>query len=239
MSIAPKFGNLTEQAYFTIRDGILCGKLPFGTPLSRRKLAAELGISIVPVGDALQRLENEGLVESRPRIGTRVLVPTAKSIRGHYVVREALETQSARLFSEKSSSAERDQLIRLAKDLDARYELCRDGSPSEDQRYDVHKHHVRLHMFIAQCTGCDELCEAIERNKVLEFNWLYDVATEPKFPPAGWHTKLAGSLVIGDVAAADAGMREHVRYRLDEVLEQLSPYFERPDETIRRFSARG
>lgn len=236
MSIAAKAGSLTEQAYFTIRDGILCGRLPFGSPLSRRKLAAELGISIVPVGDALQRLESEGLVESRPRIGTRVLVPTAKSIRGHYVVREALESQSARLFAEKASAAERKQLVRLAKDLDAKYESCRGGSPGEGQLYDVHKHHVRLHMFIAQCTGCDELCHAIERNKVLEFNWLYDVATGPKYPPRGWHSKLAAGLTKGVVETADTSMREHVRYRLDEVLEQLSPYFERTEHVMRRFA---
>jgi DNA-binding GntR family transcriptional regulator len=54
------------HAYLLIRDRILRGELPFGTGLSRRTLAAEIGIAIVPVGDALQRPESEGLVESRP-----------------------------------------------------------------------------------------------------------------------------------------------------------------------------
>src|SRR5688500_17900249 len=94
--------NLTEEAYQCIRGGILSGALPFGAILSRRVIAEQLKISIVPVGDALQRLEGDGLVESRPRVGTRVRIPTAKAIRGHFILREALETQSARIFAEQA-----------------------------------------------------------------------------------------------------------------------------------------
>ena len=50
-----------------IRDRILKGEIPLGAELSRRKLAAELGMSLLPVAEGLQRLENDELVESRPR----------------------------------------------------------------------------------------------------------------------------------------------------------------------------
>src|ERR1700687_602244 len=92
--------SLNEQAYDAIRDAILAGKLPPGSPLSRRRLAEELGMSTLPIADALSRLENEDLVESRARAGTRVRIPTADQVRGNYIVREALETHSARLFAE-------------------------------------------------------------------------------------------------------------------------------------------
>ena len=59
---------------------------------------------MVPVGEALQRLESDGLVESRPRSGT-VVDAFREDVRGHYVVREALETQAARLFAEKATAA--------------------------------------------------------------------------------------------------------------------------------------
>ena len=74
-------------------------------------------MSVVPVSDALQRLSSEGLVESWPRVGTRVRIPTAQDIRGHYVVREALESQSARLFAQKSSPEERAEIQILARTL--------------------------------------------------------------------------------------------------------------------------
>jgi GntR family transcriptional regulator, rspAB operon transcriptional repressor len=219
-------GNLTEHAYLLIRDRILRGELPFGTGLSRRALAEQLGISIVPVGDALQRLESDGLVESRPRVGTRVRIPTASSIRGHYVLREALEAQAARLFAEKASGAERDEIRRLAAQLDEMYSLPSPEDPSGRERlYEVHRYHMRFHMRVAECTGCEELYEAVEKNQVLVFNWLYDAALPNPRPPEGWHGELAAELVAGDPDKADAAMRRHTSYRMEDVLQRMEPYF--------------
>ena len=110
--------SLSEMVYKNLRMRILSGEIPLGSPLSRRQVAAEYGVSIVPVGEALQRLQTEELVESRPRVGTRVRIPTAADVRGHYTVREALETHSARLFAEKASPAERTEILGLAGWLD-------------------------------------------------------------------------------------------------------------------------
>ncbi|HWB98575.1 MAG TPA: GntR family transcriptional regulator [Bryobacteraceae bacterium] len=219
-------GNLTEQVYLTIRDRILRGELTFGTVLSRRMLAEELNVSIVPVGDALQRLEGDGLVESRPRVGTRVRIPTARAIRGHYILREALESQAARIFSEKASPEEREEIRRLANQLDGLYSLAAaDDEGGQERSYEIHRFHMRFHMRIAECTGCDELCQAVEKNQVLIFNWLYDTALGNAAPPAGWHSQLAEALLTGDPEAADAAMRRHTRYRMEEVLAQMEPYF--------------
>jgi DNA-binding GntR family transcriptional regulator len=230
-------GNLTEQAYLTIRDRILRGDLAFGTSLSRRSLAEEMGISIVPVGDALQRLENDGLVESRPRIGTRVRIPTAKSIRGHYILREALETQAARIFTEKASTDEKEEIRRMANQLDGLYAMMNPDAPRE-RVADLHRFHMRFHMRIAECTGCDELCQAIEKNQVLVFNWLYDTALGNQQPPPAWHAQLAEALVRGEVEAADSAMRRHTRYRMDEVLQSMEPYFGFTEARLNTFSKR-
>jgi GntR family transcriptional regulator, rspAB operon transcriptional repressor len=224
-------GNLTENAYRFIRDRILRGELPFGARLSRRVLAGELGISIVPVGDALQRLETDGLVESRPRVGTRVRLPTARAIRGHFVLREALESQSARIFAEKATPAQHDEIRRMAAELDALYAaIAQDpaaAAPADasyrQRLFELHELHMRFHMRVAECTDCDELCRAIEKNQVLVFNWLYDTAFGNQTPPPGWHTELAGALTAGSVDVADAAMRRHTRYRMDELLQRVEP----------------
>jgi GntR family transcriptional regulator, rspAB operon transcriptional repressor len=216
-------GSLTEHAYRDIRDKILRGELPFGAPLSRRGLAEELGISIVPVGDALQRLESEGLVESRPRVGTRVRIPTTKTVRGHFVLREALETQSARIFAEKASSQEREEILARAAELDRLYQESADeAESSRDSLYHLHQIHMQFHMRIAECSGCDELCQAIEKNQVLIFNWLYDIALGNPAPVPRWHAQLAEALVSGDPLIADAAMRRHTSYRMEELLQQLA-----------------
>src|ERR1035437_1780614 len=218
-------GNLTEYAYLLIRDRILRGELPFGAGLSRRALAQDLGISIVPVGDALQRLENEGLVESRPRVGTRVRIPTPNAIRGHYILREALESQAARIFVEKASPNEREEIKHLASQLDDHNALLAATEGTSELTFQVHTLHMRFHMRIAECTGCDELCQAVEKNQVLVFNWLYDTSLGNQPPPPGWHLHVAEALVSGDPEIADAAMRRHTRYRVEEVLQRMEPYF--------------
>ena len=89
--------SLSNRANQQIRDEILSGDLSIGDILSRRRLAERLKMSFLPITEALGRLETEGLVESRPRIGTRVRVPTEQDIRDSSVIREALESQAARL----------------------------------------------------------------------------------------------------------------------------------------------
>ncbi|MEO7649170.1 MAG: GntR family transcriptional regulator, partial [Bryobacteraceae bacterium] len=111
--------SLSETAYTYVRERILSGGYPLGFPLSRRKVAEELGVSLVPVAEALNRLEAEGLVESQPRAGTRVRIPSVQEIRGHYLVREALESQAARLFAQMAGQPEKQELRRLAAQLDA------------------------------------------------------------------------------------------------------------------------
>ena len=222
----PFRGNLTGQVYLSIRDRILRGELPFGTPLSRRRLAHEIGTSIVPIGDALQRLESEGLVESRPRVGTRVRIPTPKSVRGHYILREALETQAARIFAERAGAQERESLRKLAAELDQQQAaVTEENTRSAEQMFDAHRLHMRFHMRIAEASGCDELYDAIERNQVLVFNWLFDNTLKRPAPPPNWHTILTNALSTGDPDTADAAMRRHTRFRMDEVLESLEPYF--------------
>src|SRR5216683_4813765 len=91
--------TLAGEAYGIIRQRILRGEVAIGQVISRRKVAAELGMSFLPVSEAFLRLEFEGLLESRPRAGTRVRIPSREDVRGHYLVREALEVEAARLFA--------------------------------------------------------------------------------------------------------------------------------------------
>jgi len=213
--------SLAVRAYLAIREEILRGQLRPGTPLSRRRLARELGMSIVPVAEALRRLEGDGLVESRPRAGTRVRVPTEKDVRELYELREALESQSARLFAERATPGQRLELGRLARHVDAFFVRLATRGDDPAFGFKVHSHHVRLHMHIAEHAGSDLLRQMIERNHVLILNWLFDVAGRRTPLPPHFHAELAGVLVAGDPGRADAAMRAHVRYGFEEVSGRL------------------
>src|SRR4030081_1839111 len=110
--------SLAAEAYGVVRQRILRGELVLGQSISRRKLAAELGMSFLPVSEALLRLEAEGFLESRPRAGTRGRIPSREDLRGHYEVREALEVQAAKLFAATATAKEREELKKLAGQVD-------------------------------------------------------------------------------------------------------------------------
>ncbi|PYT30408.1 MAG: hypothetical protein DMG57_08270 [Acidobacteria bacterium] len=217
-------GSLSQHAYQVIRDRVLKGEIRLGAALSRRKLAAELNMSLLPVSEALQRLENDGVVESVPRVGTRVCLPTPQDIRERYEIREALESQSARLFAEKASPRERHELQSMAEHMDALFNRSfGDQNRDPEFLYAVHSYHAQLHLRIADCTGFRALRQAIEKNQVLTFNWLYDTAaSRPPLPPR-FHGELIEALCNGDAEEADHAMRQHIRYGLNNIARAIGP----------------
>ena len=225
--------SLADEAYVAIRSEILRGQLRPGSPLSRRRLARQLGMSVLPVSDALRRLEEDGLVESRARAGTRVRVPSETDVRELYELREALESQSARLFAQRATPAQRLELRRLAEDVDVLFSRLATSGDDPAFRFTVHERHVQFHMRIAEHAGSHLLKQMIERKHVLIQNWLFDLTGRRTALPPGFHARLADAIVSGDPVKADEAMRAHVRYGLSEISGQMgklaaSEWRERP-----------
>lgn len=216
--------SLSDQAYHQIRNEILSGDLMIGDLLSRRRLAERLNVSFLPVTEALRRLETEGLVESRPRIGTRVKIPSEQDIRDSYVIRMALESEAARLCAQRITAEEKQQLLSRAQHLDQLQKVAAQETVVSRFMVSVHTYHMQFHMHIAELAHCPGLCRAIEREQVLIFNWLYDVAADRRVQPEQFHVTLAEALCSNDLMRADAAVRAHVGYGLDQVLERLAQH---------------
>ena len=58
---------LADQVYAVIREAILNGEMPAGTRLRVRDLAEQVGTSVMPVREAIRRLEEAGLAERSPQ----------------------------------------------------------------------------------------------------------------------------------------------------------------------------
>ena len=215
--------SLADRAYHLILDQMLRGSLPVGSVLSRRRLAERFNMSLVPVAQALQRLEIEGLLESRPRAGTRVKVPDAQEIREHFELRQALEGQSARLCAERATFQERLELKRLAANVDALYANPPVGDHSDHWSFAVNEVHVDLHMRIAEYARCGLLKSEIEKSHVLVFNWLYDTTRGQGILPPNFHKDLIGTIAEGDPRKALEAMEAHVSYGLKSIQVAMEP----------------
>jgi DNA-binding GntR family transcriptional regulator len=211
--------SLAAEAYNTVRQRILRGELTMGQVISRRKLASELGMSFLPVSEALLRLEFEGLLESRPRAGTRVRIPSVEDVQGHFVVRGALETQAARLFAENATAEEKAELQRLAVRIDGM------AAQAESDRFHYLSLHEKLHRRVAECSRCDALCDAIEKTHALASTWMCVARPSAPEHPRRNHQDLVDALSSGDPERAGEAMRRHIVSSMSRAMERLQPYF--------------
>lgn len=74
-----------------VRERILRGEYPEGAPLRQDALAEELGVSRIPVREALRQLESEGLVTFSPHVGAIVSTLSLEEIKELFEVRAMFE----------------------------------------------------------------------------------------------------------------------------------------------------
>src|SRR5690554_4517346 len=72
--------SISDKVANEVREAIQRGELSPGERLVERTLAARLGVSHIPVREALTRLAEEGLVERTPRRGARVAALTEEEL---------------------------------------------------------------------------------------------------------------------------------------------------------------
>lgn len=87
--------SLSQRAYDQIKERLHDGRLKPGQRLVNRTLAAELGISTIPVREALSRLVSEGLLAAAPGAGAYVRSVDPDELNELYDVRAALEVLAA------------------------------------------------------------------------------------------------------------------------------------------------
>jgi DNA-binding GntR family transcriptional regulator len=87
---------LRDEAYRSIRDAIVAGTLAPGEIVRDADLAERLGLSRAPVREALARLVDEGLVESKPQSYTRVTRLVLRDVRDAVVVVRAMHELAVR-----------------------------------------------------------------------------------------------------------------------------------------------
>jgi DNA-binding GntR family transcriptional regulator len=87
--------TISDQAYEVMRERILNGAMPGGSPVRQDTVADELGVSKIPLREALTRLEQDGLVSSIPNRGFVVRPMSAMEAEEVFQLRLRLEPAAA------------------------------------------------------------------------------------------------------------------------------------------------
>src|SRR5699024_8762738 len=106
-----KAANKSPSLLDQIRNKVLDGTYNDKEVIPEQALAGAFGVSRTPVREALKQLENEGLVEIRPKVGTFVRYPTRREIIELFQVKESLEGLAASLLAQRTPSNELKKLI--------------------------------------------------------------------------------------------------------------------------------
>src|SRR6476469_4506686 len=123
--------TMAEYALEQLREAIIMGELPAGTPLRLDELARSLGMSISPIREAVRQLEALGLAKHVPHQGARVLDFDVDELRDLFEVRLALESLAVRRAAERFTDTD----ARTARAHLARFdEMRREGDVRETMR---------------------------------------------------------------------------------------------------------
>ena len=218
------FETQAGKVYSGLRDSILNGKLKLGERLVRRTLGKQYGTSAIAAAEALWKLEYDGLVESEPMYGSRVARFTLEQVRGESLLRQALETEVARLCAQNPGKLPVDELMADAQKIDAVMSVKRERHRPEDM-----EKHFDFHMKLASHCGSQPIVDALNRvwfRHLMIFNWM-NSATFPV--PPDWHQVLVRAILTGDPDYADSVMRKHTEYgrnHQDEVLSRFQQEIE-------------
>lgn len=109
--------TVADQVYADLRNRILSGEIEQGERIVEAALAKSLGISRAPVREAVNRLTEAGLLESRTHFSTTVLQMTPEKVRQLYAVRVAVETLAIREVVRRHRPEDIDLLKGLIKEM--------------------------------------------------------------------------------------------------------------------------
>ena len=125
--------TLPDFAYARLREQILSGELPADAPLRQEKLAASLGLSRLPIREALTRLESEGLVMLRPRRGYVVASLDVDEVQEIFDMRMVIEEHAGYLATTRRS----DQDVADVEAVFRKMEVMAPGSSEEIVTYSL------------------------------------------------------------------------------------------------------
>jgi DNA-binding GntR family transcriptional regulator len=111
--------TLSDQLAEIVRDRILSGDVAPGRPIRQDALAGELGVSKIPLREALGRLEQEGLLRSRANRGWFVPPMTLAEVEEVYALRLKLEPDALAGAALSAGSADRDAAREALRRLEA------------------------------------------------------------------------------------------------------------------------
>jgi DNA-binding GntR family transcriptional regulator len=213
--------TLADTVYHQLRDAIIDGRLEAGQWLRQEALSQELGVSQMPVREALKRLVAEHLAIRIPYRGVQVVEFAPKDIIDMLTIRAVLEGLVARFAAPLITP---ELLNRLKQNLDQAEKLTRQGQMAERRQWNTEFH-------LTICRACERrflihqvealwgwfpsvmLYEGLRRQQELSLVRLERESRE--------HRAILAALERRDARKAEEEARRHIQNLSEELADVL------------------
>jgi DNA-binding GntR family transcriptional regulator len=192
-----------EEAYLYLQQALRLGRYKPGHRLIPEAIAAEIGMSRMPVREAFRRLSADGLVTLRPNRGCVVAGLTLDQINEVFEIRSVLEGLAVRLIMPRLTLETFEELDRL---------LVRMERAGEIGGSDWVLRHQEFHAYLYGMSERPKLIRQIAALHVAIEPYMriwFDYVDKP-LSAREEHQNLIDALKSGDGAVAESVMQEHV-----------------------------
>ena len=209
------FRSKNEQVYELLKAKIVRGDYAPGQPLVIDTLARQLGVSQIPIREALRQLEANGFVSIEPYVGARVTEIHAGSIHEVFSMLEHMEILSGRAACVTMSTDAFDALEQM---IDGMGRLLDDPEAWSEAN-------KRLHRFICQQAGMNVvekmLLVALDHWDRLRCHYLEDVFAQLMPPRQAEHEQMLAALRRRDPDELERVIHSHNRESLRAYIAHL------------------
>jgi len=209
--------SLPELVYTRLRDAIISGAFDAGRPLRQEEIALNLGVSRVPVREALTRLETEGLVLQRPRRGYVVTSLNQEEIEDIFDIRMMLEERAAYLATKRRAASDIAHVERLVRAMD--------GMDMKDAAYFqlMTERNRAFHAKLFEVSGRPQLCRVmlVLRNSIERYIRVGGTIAAGFNIAHAEHHRIFDAFRRGDADEAAHLSREHCRHTYERLAAKL------------------
>ncbi|HVC88962.1 MAG TPA: GntR family transcriptional regulator [Gaiellaceae bacterium] len=211
------FRTLAERAFAALHKGIVSGELAAGQRLRIEELAAALGMSHLPIREAIRQLGNQGLVEHIPHRGARVTELSLADLVELYDARLILEPElirrGAHAFTEADAKAARAALDRHV------------AAGEQDLRVEAWQAHTDFHFTLYRPCGSAWLIRLVtplwESSQRYRLTMSTLNAEQRRLEAAVEHEEILAACVANDGDRAAALLHDHLVKSANLITDQM------------------
>jgi DNA-binding GntR family transcriptional regulator len=202
--------SLSDQVYHYIKRMILSGGIRGGEKIPEEKVAQQFGVSRTPIREALNRLEEYGLITIKPRSYAVVVALEPQEAGQLAIIRSQLETLAVSLLTDCGTDEDFRELDLLVQECNA---LIAEGDIATTFEKDS-----LLHLEIARRTGnrhLYEICEKLDA-KVQLLRLILRIPLKKLKHYVKHHDEIINAMKRRDKESAVALMRHHIMNQLND-----------------------